>query len=84
MALAHWFWIATPVRGRAATYEDWKAATRLSDSLDEIGMYWEAVDISEMVDGMGDFADHVCRVHRNFSKHVNDGIAQKQREFPGI
>ena len=64
---------------RAATYEDWKAATRLSDSLDEIGMYWEAVDTSELVVGVGDFADHVCRVHRNFSKHVNDGISKAER-----
>ena len=64
---------------RAATYEDWKAATRLSDSLDEIGMYWEAVDVSELIVGMGGFADHVCRVHRNFSKHVNDGIARTER-----
>jgi trimethylamine--corrinoid protein Co-methyltransferase len=64
---------------RAATYEDWKAATRLSDSLDEIGMYWEVVDISELVFGMGGFADHVCNVHRNFSKHVNDGISGAEK-----
>ncbi len=64
---------------RNATYEDWKAATRLSDSLDEIGMYWSAVDTSDMVVGMGDYADHVCRVHRNFSKHVNDGISTTEQ-----
>ncbi len=60
---------------RTATYEDWKAATRLTDSLDEIGMYWAAVDTRNMIDGIGDYADHVCRVHRNFSKHVNDGTS---------
>jgi len=60
---------------RTATYEDWKAATRLSDSLDEIGMYWPAVESSDMAVGVGNFADHVCRVHRNFSKHVNDGTS---------
>ena len=60
---------------RTATYEDWKAATRLSDSLDEIGLYWPAVDPSDMGVGMRDYVDHVCRVHRNFSKHVNDGTS---------
>lgn len=58
---------------RTTTYEDWTAATRLSDSLDEIGMYWTVVDISNMINDVGDYADYVCRVHRNFSKHVNDG-----------
>lgn len=65
---------------RPGTYDDWKAATRLSDSLDEIGMYWEAVDTGDMV-GMGDYADHVCSVHRNFSKHVNDGISTTAQNF---
>ena len=56
---------------RPGTYEDWIAATRLSDSIDEIGMYWEVVDINEKVTEIGDFADHICCVHRNFSKDVN-------------
>jgi trimethylamine--corrinoid protein Co-methyltransferase len=60
---------------RAGTYEDWKAATRLADSLDEIGMYWEVVDTKDLVVGMGDYVEHACRVFRNFSKHVSDGTS---------
>jgi trimethylamine--corrinoid protein Co-methyltransferase len=59
---------------RLATYDDWKAVTRIADALDEIGMYWLQVDPSDMGDTLADYVDYACRVHRNFSKHVQDGI----------
>ena len=63
---------------RKATYEDWEAATRLSDSLDEIGMYRAMIDINDVLHDMGDYADHVCRVHRISSKHVNEGTSSTE------
>jgi trimethylamine--corrinoid protein Co-methyltransferase len=58
---------------RKGTFEDWIAATRLADVLDEIGMYWRIVEINDKCHDIGDYVDYVCEVFRNFSKHVNDG-----------
>ena len=62
---------------RKGTYEDWKAVTRLTDVLDEIGMYWRIVEISEKDQDMGEYVHYLCSVFRNFSKHVNDGPSTK-------
>lgn len=64
---------------RNGTYEDWIAATRLSDALDEIGMYWRIVEIDDKNQDMGDYVDYVCSMFRNFSKHVNDGPSTTDR-----
>jgi trimethylamine--corrinoid protein Co-methyltransferase len=64
---------------REGTYEDWIAATRLSDVLDEIGMYWRIVDINDSNQDMGAYVDYVCSMFRNFSKHVNDGPSTRNR-----
>jgi len=64
---------------RPATYEDWKTAARLSDALDEIGLYWPAVDTTQIGSGIGDQANHVCDVFRNFSKHINDGTSSTEQ-----
>jgi trimethylamine--corrinoid protein Co-methyltransferase len=58
---------------RTALYKDWKAVTRLADALDEVGMYWIAIDMDDADDGMGAFAEYKCNIFRNFSKHVQDG-----------
>jgi len=64
---------------RKGTYEDWNAITRLTDALDEIGMYWRIVEISDRGQDMGNYANYLCSVFRNFSKHVNDGPSSKDR-----
>ena len=64
---------------RKGTYEDWIAATRLSDALDEIGMYWRIVEIFDRTQDMDDYVDYVCSMFRNFSKHVNDGPSTSNR-----
>lgn len=64
---------------RKGTYEDWKAITRLTDVLDEIGMYWRIVEISDRGQDMGNYVHYVSSVIRNFSKHVNDGPSTKDR-----
>jgi len=57
---------------RRATYADWENITRLADALDEIGMYWPQVDPCDRGSTIGDTVDYMCRVFRNFSKHVQD------------
>jgi trimethylamine--corrinoid protein Co-methyltransferase len=64
---------------RPGTYEDWKTAARLSDALDEIGLYWPAVDTTEIGSGIGDQANYFCDVFRNFSKHINDGTSSTEQ-----
>jgi len=64
---------------RKGTYEDWIAATRLSDSLDEIGMYWRIVEIFDRTRDMDDYVDYLCSMFRNFSKHVNEGPSSPNR-----
>ena len=59
---------------RPATYDDWWNATRIADALDEIGIYWAQVSPSDVGDTLTDEVDYMCRVHRNFSKHVQDTI----------
>lgn len=59
---------------RLATYQDWRNVTRIADALDEIGMYWLQVEPSDKGDTLADFVEYTCGVHRNFSKHVQDGI----------
>lgn len=57
---------------RPSTFKDWLEATRLTDALDEIGIYWAMV---ERYDREGTIADQVqyWRVlFANFSKHVQD------------
>jgi len=58
---------------RKGTYEDWEAATRLSDMLDEIGMYWRIVEIDDTKRNISNYVYYICSMFRNFSKHVNDG-----------
>jgi len=64
---------------RKGRYKDWIAATRLSDALDEIGMYWRIVEIFDRTQDMDDYVDYVCSMFRNFSKHVNEGPSTSSR-----
>jgi len=60
---------------RAATSDDWLQTTRLIDALDEVGVYWNMVEISDHGDTMADFVSYLRGVFRNFSKHVQDSTA---------
>jgi trimethylamine--corrinoid protein Co-methyltransferase len=64
---------------RKGTYEDWIEATRLSDMLDEVGMYWRIVEINELKPDVSDYVFYLCSMFRNFSKHVNDGPSNRDR-----
>jgi len=59
---------------RLATYADWENVTRLSDALDEIGVFWCQVEPGDRVGDIGGTVDYLCRVFRNFSKHIQEGI----------
>jgi trimethylamine--corrinoid protein Co-methyltransferase len=62
---------------RPATYSDWLETTRLIDALDEIGLYWSMVELPESDNGrsIADLIGYWRHLFRNFSKHVQDGLA---------
>jgi trimethylamine--corrinoid protein Co-methyltransferase len=60
---------------RPATFEDWRAATRLIDAIDEIGVYWAMVEPTFAERSPGDFVAYWREVLRNFSRHVQDSTA---------
>jgi trimethylamine---corrinoid protein Co-methyltransferase len=64
---------------REATRADWMDATRVIDSLDEVGGYWSMVD-STFTDGAaGNFVNYLHRMVGNFSKHLQDSTSTVQQ-----
>jgi len=59
---------------RAGTFDDWLEATRLTDALDEIGLYWDMIERSDRGKTVAGLVTHWRHLFRNFSKHVQDGI----------
>jgi trimethylamine--corrinoid protein Co-methyltransferase len=57
---------------RPSTREDWEAATRLIDAIDEIGAYWRVVTAGLEGSGPGPAVAHWAATFRLFSKHVQD------------
>ena len=66
--------IYDPVTGvrRVATRGDWVAATKLVDTIDEVGAYWQMVTAGEDARGIGVLVAHLVETFRLFSKHVQD------------
>jgi trimethylamine--corrinoid protein Co-methyltransferase len=64
---------------RAGTMQDVTNATRLIDALDEIGVWWAMVEAEDMGDTTPELIDYWRRVHRNFSKHVQDAPASPEQ-----
>jgi len=60
---------------RAPTWDDWANATRLVDTMDEIGCYWRMVNSGIDGPGPGPAVTHWRHVHGLFSKHIQDEIA---------
>lgn len=67
----HVYDAATETR-RPGTYEDWLAATRLIDAIDEVGVYWGMVDYGTGGDGPGDAVRYWRLAFTEFSRHVQD------------
>ncbi len=57
---------------RPTTYNDWLESTRLSDTLDEIGVYWAMADPGEGQELIPDSISHWRKMFSNFSKHIQD------------
>jgi len=64
---------------RLGTVEDWRRATRLIDALNEVGAYWHMIEESDRPDTTGDFVTYLRNLFGNFSKHVQDPIADPAR-----
>lgn len=65
---------ATGVR-RPPTHDDWANATRLVDTMDEVGAYWRMVTSGIEGVGPGPAVAHWANTFGLFSKHVQDEIA---------
>jgi trimethylamine--corrinoid protein Co-methyltransferase len=65
---------ATGVR-RAPTWDDWAAATKLVDTMDEVGAYWRMINSGIEGAGPGPAVAHWAKTFGLFSKHVQDEIA---------
>jgi len=63
---------------REGTFNDWLEATRLTDALDEFGLYWDMIERSDCGKTVPDLVTHWRHLFRNFSKHVQDGIGSPE------
>jgi trimethylamine--corrinoid protein Co-methyltransferase len=65
---------------RPSTTQDWLMATRLIDSIDEIGMFWSLVERGDepAMPGAAQQVSHLGSIFRNFSKHVQDGSSSAE------
>jgi len=63
---------------RPGTREDWLAATRLIDSLDEIDIYWNMIEagFNETLTG---YVEYWIQLLRNCSKHIQDSVGSTKR-----
>jgi len=59
---------------RVGTFNDWLEATRLTDALDEFGLYWDMIERSDCGGTAADLVAHWRHLFRNFSKHIQDGF----------
>ncbi len=57
---------------RDANYQDWLEATRMIDSLDDVGVYWAMVEPGLFQKSIGDYTGYLHQLVRNFSKHIQD------------
>ena len=64
---------------RPGMTDDWLAATRLIDALDEVGIYWAMIEASDRGDTMADFVGYLRDVFRNFSGHVQDATSSPEQ-----
>ena len=69
----------TTGKHRNSAFHDWLEATRLSDALDDIGIYWRIVQATDRGDTIGDYVDYLVSLVRNFSKHIQDPIYAKEQ-----
>jgi trimethylamine--corrinoid protein Co-methyltransferase len=59
---------------RATTQDDWRAATRLLDALDDVGLYWCPTEYDADYERPGGFVRYYTDVFATFGKHVQDSF----------
>ncbi len=64
---------------RVGIFDDWLEATRLTDALDEIGIYWNMIERSDCGNTVADLVTYWRHLFGNFSKHVQDGISSPEQ-----
>ncbi len=64
---------------RPATFADWLDATRISDALDEIGVYWSMVEQGDKRGTLPNSVHYWINIFQNFSKHVQDSSPDASR-----
>ena len=60
---------------RPTTFDDWRAATRLLDAIDDVGFYWCPIDYALDYERPGGFVRYYTDVFGAFGKHVQDSFA---------
>jgi trimethylamine--corrinoid protein Co-methyltransferase len=61
-------------RRRAVTHDDWLAATRIIDALDEVGLYWVPTEYTPDYEEPAGFVRYYVDVFSSFSKHVQESF----------
>lgn len=56
---------------RPGTFDDWISATKLIDTMDEIGIYWNMVE-GGFADSAAEFVSYYRNLIKNCSKHLQD------------
>jgi trimethylamine--corrinoid protein Co-methyltransferase len=60
---------------RESTYEDWLEATKVTDSIDEFGLYWTMVTPGSDEGTLASGVRYWHQLFENFSKHVQEPIS---------
>ena len=58
---------------RPGTFDDWVSATKLIDTMDEIGVYWNMVE-GGFSDSRAEFVSYYRNLLKNCSKHLQDSV----------
>jgi trimethylamine--corrinoid protein Co-methyltransferase len=59
---------------RPTALDDWRAATRLLDALDDVGLYWCPTEYDADYERPGGFVRYFTEVFATFGKHVQDSF----------
>lgn len=59
---------------RPSHYQDWLDATRITDALDEVGLYWSMVQSGRRSGSIPDMVAYWAALFANFSKHIQLSI----------
>jgi trimethylamine--corrinoid protein Co-methyltransferase len=63
---------------RPGTFDDWIAATKLIDTLDDIGIYWNMVEAG-FKDSQAEFVAYYRNLLKNCSKHLQDSAPTPEK-----